>query len=485
MSIVQLSPDESEVMRLISAVWDDRMTPEMCERLDEVLLKTGADRMKLISDFTRLHIGLEQVVSSNSAHTKAELAIAKLKAERARRSRNQISHVKPFTAIAAVLLIALMGYWFWSSPQNKQHLASDNDNAPAMSRPQLPVGRVFRHERARWADGHQFQNGQTLVEGQIVDLVSGTAQISLDFGAELLVEGPCRLTIVSDDLLLLESGKIMVRAAAWAKGFQVKTDDLLATDIGTQFIVSADRRVGSEMHVLEGLVIASSLKQPQSERKVKTNGAIRVSGDGKLESIAFHQGEIPNKLQPITPLRRVSVANTGFGLTEGAKDPRWSITAGHAQHGPFPQAATVCTPGPIHGKNDPDHSQWISVNEGTTNGVPVRSKYTFTTSFQLNGIDPNTVRLTAILKADNGVVGIWLNGKRLPISPWQDWFPGASFYGFNKVEITSGFIPGNNVLSITVNNETGFSEEDGKVDDSDKPNPMSLRVEWAGSGRAR
>jgi hypothetical protein len=95
------------------------------------------------------------------------------------------------------------------------------------------------------------------------------------------------------------------------------------------------------------------------------------------------------------------------------------------------------------------------------------------------------VRLTALLRADNGVEGISLNGKRLPIAPWRDWFPGATFYGFNKIEIASGFVPGNNVLTITVNNETQLSYAGGEVDESEEPNPMGLRVEWAGSGRSR
>jgi hypothetical protein len=484
-AMAQLSQDELELMSLVSAVWDERMTPELWKRVEELLALDEGDRVKLLSDFTRLHMGLEQVVSSSNAHIKAEKAIAKLKVERLRQSPNQVSHVKPLLTIAAWIILVLLGYWFSAVPRGNDQVALGGKDIPPMKRQQLPIGRMFSLTRARWAEGSDVQVGQTLVEGQVIDLVEGIGQLSLDFGAEMAVEGPCRLTLAGDGLVLLEYGTIMVKAAHWAKGFQVRTNDLSATDLGTQFVVTADPQDGSELHVLEGAVIARSLKLSTAEREVRDEGAVRVRRDGVLEFIKFHRENIANSLQQIAPLRRLGVNNTGVGVPIGAKDPHWLITAGDSQYAPFPRPATVCTPGAKYGENDPAHSQWISVYEGTTEGVPVRTRYTFTTNFNLNGIDPNTVRLTAILKADNGVVSIWLNGKRLPISPWQDWFPGATFYDFNKVEITSGFVPGNNILSIIVNNETQLSEEDGKVDDSDKPNPMALRVEWAGSGRVR
>jgi hypothetical protein len=93
-----------------------------------------------------------------------------------------------------------------------------------MSRPQLPVGRMFSQSRTKWA---QVQDGQTLVEGQIIDFVEGVGQISLDFGAEVVLRRPCRLTLVAGDLVTLENGTIMVKAASWAKGLKTKTNDLL------------------------------------------------------------------------------------------------------------------------------------------------------------------------------------------------------------------------------------------------------------------
>jgi hypothetical protein len=82
--MIQFSSDESELMNLISAVWDDHMTTEMWKRVEELLSEADIERVKFLSDFTRLHMGLEQVVSSSNAHIKAKQAIARLKASQSR-----------------------------------------------------------------------------------------------------------------------------------------------------------------------------------------------------------------------------------------------------------------------------------------------------------------------------------------------------------------------------------------------------------------
>jgi hypothetical protein len=480
--VVSLSRDELELMELVGLTWDDRMASEVAERLEELLLHGDSERVKLLSDFTRMHLGLEQLVSLNNAHAKAEKAIARLKSRKSRPVLNQNS-LTALVAIAAGIGLALLGYWILVAPGGSQQLAAVDATRPVMTRPKLPVGRMFSQIRTKWADGYQVQDGQTLIEGQVIDLVEGVGQISLDCGAEMVFRAPCRLTLVAGDLVALESGTIMVKAASWTKAFKVKTTDLLATDLGTQFVVSADTTNGSELHVLEGLVIANSLKQPSAERETGAHRAIRVNREGYLESVAFRRDSIFDNFRQVAPLRRINIANTGVALKEGDKDPRWSISAGDSRFGPYPQPATVCAADKKYGENDPARSQWISVKEGTTTGVPARTSYTFTTRFDVTGIDYRSLRLTALIRADNGVKEVRLNGKRLPISPWREWWVGATFFDFHMIEISNGFIPGSNILAIVVDNETELSTVNGQIQEKETPNPMSLRVEWLASGR--
>jgi hypothetical protein len=85
--------------------------------------------------------------------------------------------------------------------------------------------------------------------------------------------------------------------------------------------------------------------------------------------------------------------------------------------------------------------------------------------------------------ADNGVEEVRLNGRPLPIEPWQDCFPEVTFFAFHTIEITSGFVPGKNVLSFVVMNETDLPNPEEDVAPPETPNPMALRVEWRASGR--
>ena len=110
-----------------------------------------------------------------------------------------------------------------------------------------------------------LQSGDAVREGQTVDLKSGFAQISMGFGADVLLEGPCRARLSSNDRVALERGKLAVRAAKWAIGFKVETDDLVATDLGTWFSVQSGGGTPAEIHVLEGLVLAKPNKANSSQ----------------------------------------------------------------------------------------------------------------------------------------------------------------------------------------------------------------------------
>ena len=91
-----------------------------------------------------------------------------------------------------------------------------------------------------------------------------------------------------------------------------------------------------------------------------------------------------------------------------------------------------------YGINEPERSQWISVDRGTTRGVPARSRYTFETTFDLTGFDLSSVWVSGLVLADDGVDEVWLNGKRLNIEPWKDWGYGVIYAIFHPIEIRSG-----------------------------------------------
>ena len=292
--------------------------------------------------------------------------------------------------------------------------------------------------------------------------------------------------IVASDRVALERGQLAVRAAKWAIGFKVDTDDLVATDLGTWFSVQSGGGKPSEIHVLEGAVLAMPPKETMSRdagRRLKADEAIQVTQDGKFQAVRFRRDPAADELAEFRPLRPIHIWNTGIGLRVGEKDPHWTITAGVNQSGPFPRPAIVGAPHGSYGINQPERSQWISVENGTTNGVPARSTYTFETTFDLTGFDLPSVWVSGLVLADDGVDEIWLNGKRLHIAPWKDWGYGVTYVTFHPIEIRSGFVQGTNRLAFVVKNETFIYRSEKGFDLPQTPNPMALRTEWQAFGR--
>jgi len=120
-------------------------------------------------------------------------------------------------------------------------------------------------------------------------------------------------------------------------------------------------------------------------------------------------------------------------------------------------------------------SRWIGVDTTAKDFITsFNTNYTFTTTFDLTGLDPTTAQLSGQIAADNNV-SILLNGVNVG-------FSGAGFQGFTPFSIVSdpladfAFESGVNTLSFVVRNATAGGE---LVD-----NPMGLRVEIAGTATA-
>jgi hypothetical protein len=472
------SNHNSELMDLLGALWDDRLDDASRKRLEELLATKGLPAIELLTSFTRLHLDLEWLISSRSAHDKA---IASLKKFRnvtgggGSEGRWRRWAARGLAGIAAGILIAAIGVWYVSRP-GIDHL----------TRAPQPVGRVVRLENEVWQGEDQLRTDDAVREGQMVDLKRGFAQISLGFGADILLEGPCRATLLSTDRVALEQGTLGVRAARWATGFKVETKDLVATDLGTWFSVQSGGRNPAEIHVLEGAVLAQPLDSntaSDATRRVNADEALHVTRDGAFQAIGFRRDAAAEKLAQFKPLRPIQIWNTGIGIREGDTDAHWKVTAGDEQGGPYPQPAIVSVPHPSHGINEPERSQWISVYRGTTRGVPARSRYTFETTFDLTGFDLDSVWVSGLILADDGVDEVRLNGKQLEIKRWTDWYYGANYTKFHPIEIRSGFVRGINRLAFIVKNETFIEPSKQGFNFPDTPNPMALRAEWQAFGR--
>ena len=112
---------------------------------------------------------------------------------------------------------------------------------------------------------------------------------------------------------------------------------------------------------------------------------------------------------------------------------------------------------------DSGASAWITPSTDT-NGV-WNGTYTYTTTFDLTGIDLTTALIAGRISTDDQLTGITINGNAAAI-------PAAltSYSYWTNFSVTSGFVAGINTLSFSVLNNGG--------------GPTGLRVEYTGNNFA-
>ena len=96
-------------------------------------------------------------------------------------------------------------------------------------------------------------------------------------------------------------------------------------------------------------------------------------------------------------------------------------------------------------ENDPAQSQWLSV-VGDDVDLPEEVVYVFRTTFDLKGMLPSTAVLRGKLIADDRVVAVRLNGRRLTVPLQHD---GEPFIYWTKFRAAAGFVKGRTFWNST------------------------------------
>ena len=166
-----------------------------------------------------------------------------------------------------------------------------------------------------------------------------------------------------------------------------------------------------------------------------------------------------------------TINNTG-GAADGSADPNWLVNGGTAYvvaNRPPPWLANSVASG------------WISPGANYGPGIPrsTPGAYTYETTFDLTGLNPNSATLSFVVAADDQLTDVLLNGMS----------QGINYVGFNAFSglftINSDFIAGVNTIEfltlngLTVLNPTGlrveFSNATANVI-ADAPEPSSIAL---------
>ena len=131
----------------------------------------------------------------------------------------------------------------------------------------------------------------------------------------------------------------------------------------------------------------------------------------------------------------------GNALAPGAADPHYTVSGPGAGPSPF---VTLC-PGCLGWIGNVGPAQWVDPDgNGGAAGT-----FTYTTTFDLTGFDPNTASIAGVFSVDDELAQVLLNGATVVGVGGGNWFTLTPF------TISSGFSFGINTLTFVVPNTGG------------------------------
>ena len=177
-------------------------------------------------------------------------------------------------ALAASILLAVV-LWLSNRPEASPELATNREARIAAVE---YVARITGARASQWEDhGGQLAPGTLLRRGQRLELVSGSAEITFDSGAVVVLEGPAMLDVNSAWDSTLRRGALTADVPPQAIGFRVLNRAVEVVDLGTSFSMVADGAGAADVFVLQGEVEAMPRGAESETILLKTNESRRFS----------------------------------------------------------------------------------------------------------------------------------------------------------------------------------------------------------------
>jgi ferric-dicitrate binding protein FerR (iron transport regulator) len=244
--------DTDELRTLIDAALDNRLSSEQRDRLETLILTDAAAR-RLYVELAYQQAALSSALASSSAGVSPSAPVPLPLPSRGAGGR--VRRVLTWAAIAAGILLTA---WFVSR------------------REPTSMARLVEAKGCRWeASTLPTEAGAALNRGRL-RLAEGLARIELQSGAEITLEGPADLEIVSPMLCILHAGQVIAHVPPQAVGFVLDTANSKVTDFGTRFGVSVRDGATADVRVFEGRVDVLHRPSGQTE-SMHAGGSLRFA----------------------------------------------------------------------------------------------------------------------------------------------------------------------------------------------------------------
>jgi hypothetical protein len=308
---------------------------EEWEQLSEMLIGSEAARDRAVAVLDQM-----SSLEWNAQEPAVQVTVA-TSHRLARVPRSRVLAYVLSASVAAALLLGGLALWkFGTSAKDQPIAGADVNNPPAQGTEQEstpPPGNMAvawlleMTPDAMWAaDAGPDEFLLRLLPGKRLELTKGLARIEFASGAVVILEGPCIFIPTGADSASLVRGRVTGRAD---KGnFHLATPAARVVDLGTEFGVSVDSALSTDVIVFEGSVsVSPSDWQGERADKVQLDAGAtaRVDSNGdlatgvELKGRAFHRN-LPRTAADIRDARDADLSLVDIvsdGGLAGAIDP--------------------------------------------------------------------------------------------------------------------------------------------------------------------
>ena len=178
----------------------------------------------------------------------------------------------PWTTVTAALVV-FVSVWL-------THKADNRSNGG--------VAILTRSVDAKWADARVAWGKNSVLPAGTLRLKSGAVEIEFYSGAQVMMEGPAMIDLISSKKAFAGEGRISAHVPPQARGFTVLSSNVTVVDYGTDFGLAVAKASAEEVHVFDGRVeVAMADKTP---RLLTAGKGVRVEADTFRNIPADHTG---------------------------------------------------------------------------------------------------------------------------------------------------------------------------------------------------
>jgi anti-sigma factor RsiW len=230
---------------LADAAVEGRLTPGQATELERLVLTDPAVRTPFVQ-YVSMTAALRDVLDTPAP------PVVNAPAPR----RRTVALVATVSTLAAGLALVLFG----------------------LSREPRELARIIEIKSCRWDSGTlPTEPGVPLGPGRL-RLTEGLARLEFASGAEVTLEGPADLELVTPMKCVLRSGQLAAKIPPSANGFVVETPSSVLTDLGTEFGVKVHNGSTSDVTVFSGRVDVTH-RESGAVREMYTGANVRFTPD--------------------------------------------------------------------------------------------------------------------------------------------------------------------------------------------------------------